>query len=288
MSGVYGADVEQLRQLGRELSQQSEQLDSILGRLATRIDGVAWFGPDASRFRESWQADLSPKIRMASRNLADAGGSATKNAADQEAVSNSSGGGSSSGIGGFAPGGFTPRPDPRLPNDLSRGDEDVIDFDRWRRSIAPETLPFLDDWSRTMPVPLPDGFFPPQLEFLPMPFHPMPIEFPGELPIDVVRIPEPAPLWLDSQAPTVEPDFFAVPTPFEPGGGGREWLDGIALQPDGAPRGYVGRDDGGQMFLIRGDGSRDAIFDVPKHTPEDWGFPAYEGPKFFRVAGSES
>lgn len=90
MATFYGADVEQLRQLGREFNQQADQLEAVLNRINARIDSSAWRGPDAEGFRSDWNGRLSPSIRSALRVLQDVSGQVLVNAQQQEQASGGS------------------------------------------------------------------------------------------------------------------------------------------------------------------------------------------------------
>jgi uncharacterized protein YukE len=83
----YGADVEQLRALSAELRQRSEELEAILARLSSRIEHVAWRGPDADRLRSEWQGSHVVAVRRAVRLLQDASGQALDNARQQDETS---------------------------------------------------------------------------------------------------------------------------------------------------------------------------------------------------------
>ena len=96
MTGFYGADVEQLRALGRDLQREADGLEAMLVRLTSRIEQVAWQGPDVQRFRAEWRDRHLPQARGVVAGLRDAGGAAGANAGQQEAVS-SGGGGPASG-----------------------------------------------------------------------------------------------------------------------------------------------------------------------------------------------
>lgn len=129
MSNMYGADVEQLRLLGREFSQQAEQLEAIIGRISGRVDNAGWRGPDAEGFRSNWRSQLTVSIRSAMHILQDGSSQAIANAKQQEEAS----GGSAGGSIGTSPWGSTTVP--YFPGDM----------------IKLPTMPF-------MPGALPPGF----------------------------------------------------------------------------------------------------------------------------------
>ncbi len=92
MSGFYGADVEQLRALGRELAVHADLVRSISARLTSRVETVAWLGPDAQRFRAEWASRLSTDLKRVASELTAAADKANKNATEQEVISSGSGG----------------------------------------------------------------------------------------------------------------------------------------------------------------------------------------------------
>ena len=99
MSNLYGADVDQLRQLSRELAQQAEPLGSAASRVSGRVDNTAWRGPDAEGFRADWKGQHAATIRAAQQQLQDASAQALANAKAQEEASGASSGGTSSSFG---------------------------------------------------------------------------------------------------------------------------------------------------------------------------------------------
>ena len=62
---VWGADVEQLDALARDLKAAAGSLESIARSLAGRISGTAWSGRDASSFRADWQGQHASALRSA-------------------------------------------------------------------------------------------------------------------------------------------------------------------------------------------------------------------------------
>lgn len=105
MAGFYGADVEQLQQLARDLDVRAEELNQITSRLTTKVASVAWKGPDAQRFTTDWNERLSVELRKVSTALVEISGHVRVNARDQESTSRgasgvSDGGGSLGSIPG--------------------------------------------------------------------------------------------------------------------------------------------------------------------------------------------
>lgn len=90
---IRGADVEQLKGLASKLDATwAGQLDTLISSVDKAVLGSAnnvWLGPDANKFRtETWP--IHKKALQAARTaLADAGGTARRNATAQETTSNS-------------------------------------------------------------------------------------------------------------------------------------------------------------------------------------------------------
>lgn len=90
MAGFYGADVEQLRVLSRELQIQADLLVAASGRLHGRVSEMSWRGPAGERFRSDWSESLAPSIRIAADALAGASLAVARNAEDQAIASGGS------------------------------------------------------------------------------------------------------------------------------------------------------------------------------------------------------
>ena len=91
MTGFYGADVEQLRVLARDVAREADVVDALTARLDGRIAEVAWNGPDARRFTETWRSHLRVELHRVAEALRTAAAGAESNARAQEAVSGSTG-----------------------------------------------------------------------------------------------------------------------------------------------------------------------------------------------------
>ncbi|WP_265520574.1 WXG100 family type VII secretion target [Oerskovia flava] len=88
MAGMWGLDVEQVRQLSVELNSKSGEIETIASTLTSRLASTAWEGPDATRFRDDWQSIHLTALNNVSQALAEAGNRAQQNAAEQESTSN--------------------------------------------------------------------------------------------------------------------------------------------------------------------------------------------------------
>lgn len=112
MAGKYGADVEQLRQLARQMSSASEQLNRSRLTVGNQIKISAWVGPFAATFKAQWESEHSVRVATVARLLEENAAKLRTNADEQERASAADGGaggssrqkpiGSPSGPGGLA------------------------------------------------------------------------------------------------------------------------------------------------------------------------------------------
>lgn len=93
VGGVYGADVEQLRSLGKKFEVSKDGLLDV----ARLLDGLIntpqmWSGPDAERFRFEWNGRDRMLVARAAEALSEAAASLARNADEQEQASGAGGG----------------------------------------------------------------------------------------------------------------------------------------------------------------------------------------------------
>ena len=86
---VLGLDVEQVQTLSKQLNQESQNIQQILKTLTGALNGTQWSGPDASAFRNDWSGSHTAALNNVANALQQASAAASKNASDQESVSNS-------------------------------------------------------------------------------------------------------------------------------------------------------------------------------------------------------
>ncbi|MCU1565436.1 MAG: hypothetical protein JWQ56_373 [Pseudarthrobacter sp.] len=93
MAGIYGADVAQLRALGKQLSASSARLISTRTSLSREVqNSTSWKGSDAERFRSEWNATHSALLAKVIEALAGAGKAVALHADEQEKASSAGGG----------------------------------------------------------------------------------------------------------------------------------------------------------------------------------------------------
>ena len=81
MAGIYGADIAQLRMLGKQLSDASARMASAKSALSRQIHGsTAWKGSDASQFRADWDTRHRVLLEQVIQGLAAAGKALDSNA----------------------------------------------------------------------------------------------------------------------------------------------------------------------------------------------------------------
>jgi uncharacterized protein YukE len=123
MAGIYGADVGQLRALGKQLSASSSKLMSARGALSRDVHSSgSWRGSDADRFRSDWDRTHSALLARVIQALEVAGKAVAVHADEQEQASSSAGGtAGNSGSGGRLPG----QEDHSIPRHPDRGEANL-------------------------------------------------------------------------------------------------------------------------------------------------------------------
>jgi Proteins of 100 residues with WXG len=83
LMAIWGADVEQLRQLGKNLQQGADVIESQRNSLTALLDNTQWMGPDADKFKEQWRGEHTNKLNQVADALREAGNRAKQNAEQQ-------------------------------------------------------------------------------------------------------------------------------------------------------------------------------------------------------------
>ena len=84
---IWGADVEQLRQLGNKLQAGASEIETQKSTLTKVLSGTDWKGPDADKFRQEWSGTHTTMLTKVAEALKDAGNQAKKNAEQQSQAS---------------------------------------------------------------------------------------------------------------------------------------------------------------------------------------------------------
>lgn len=86
MSSFIGLDVQEVRNLSRQLHDASGQIENLANQLTGQLSGTQWVGPDATAFRGQWDSHQSA-LKSVATALSDASLAATRNADQQEQAS---------------------------------------------------------------------------------------------------------------------------------------------------------------------------------------------------------
>ncbi|PRX16608.1 hypothetical protein CLV67_119189 [Actinoplanes italicus] len=90
---MWGADVERLEALARDLTAAAASLESIGRTVGGRMVSVQWAGRDAGMFRDDWQSRHSAALRAAGETMRSAASTVQAHARDQRKSSEAAGGG---------------------------------------------------------------------------------------------------------------------------------------------------------------------------------------------------
>ena len=59
---LYGGDLAQLDGLSSHFMRETDAIDGLQSRIAGALEGTAWTGPAAERFRTQWSQDFVPAL----------------------------------------------------------------------------------------------------------------------------------------------------------------------------------------------------------------------------------
>jgi hypothetical protein len=90
---MWGADVEQLDALARDLTAAAASLESIGRTIGGRMGSVPWAGRDATMFRDDWQSRHAAALHAARETMQAAAAAVKAHSNDQRKASEASGGG---------------------------------------------------------------------------------------------------------------------------------------------------------------------------------------------------
>lgn len=84
---MKGMDVEAGRQASQQITQGSQELEALTGRMTQAITNFEWVGPDADRTRETWNGDYVTQLRNVVQSLEQFSQLINNQAQEQESVS---------------------------------------------------------------------------------------------------------------------------------------------------------------------------------------------------------
>jgi hypothetical protein len=85
---MWGADVQQLRDLGKQLQSGATEIETQKRNLNKLLHTTDWKGPDADKFRGEWDSNHMTQLAKVADALKEAGQKAGKNADQQDQASN--------------------------------------------------------------------------------------------------------------------------------------------------------------------------------------------------------
>jgi uncharacterized protein YukE len=88
MAGMVGMNVEEVRQLSRQMENVAQQIEQAARQITSVMGSTTWKGNDYINFEGNWQSQHMSAINQVVNALRDASKTADRNATDQEQVSN--------------------------------------------------------------------------------------------------------------------------------------------------------------------------------------------------------
>jgi hypothetical protein len=87
LMAIWGADVQQLRDLGNKLQQGASEIETQKSNLNKVLHSTDWKGPDADKFRSEWDGNHMTQLSKVAEALKEAGQKAGRNADEQDNAS---------------------------------------------------------------------------------------------------------------------------------------------------------------------------------------------------------
>ena len=86
MSAVYGANPQQLADLGRSLKNQIESINSVISTVTSALSGTTWTGPARDQFENDWNTTFRSALNRLNDSFDAAGQSCISRASELERV----------------------------------------------------------------------------------------------------------------------------------------------------------------------------------------------------------
>jgi Proteins of 100 residues with WXG len=84
---IWGADVQQLKDLGSKLQAGASEIETQKSNLNKALHSTDWKGPDADKFRSEWDSNHMTQLSKVADALKEAGQKARQNADQQDQTS---------------------------------------------------------------------------------------------------------------------------------------------------------------------------------------------------------
>lgn len=85
--GLFGLDIEAVRELANVLRQQAEEVRTTVQDITAQLGETDWMGPDADQFEEEWTNTHAARLNEIATALDEYSATAEAQAADQEGTS---------------------------------------------------------------------------------------------------------------------------------------------------------------------------------------------------------
>lgn len=91
MTGIWGADTDELIELGQVMERRGADLQTLADDLATAIQSALWHGPDADALREQYRSQVSPSLTENATRVENGARDLFRHAAQQDIASSADG-----------------------------------------------------------------------------------------------------------------------------------------------------------------------------------------------------
>jgi uncharacterized protein YukE len=91
MSAVYGANPQQLADLGRSLKNQIESINSVISTVTSALSGTTWTGPARDQFETDWNTSFRSALNRLNDSFDAAGQSCISRSTELERVMGATG-----------------------------------------------------------------------------------------------------------------------------------------------------------------------------------------------------
>ena len=86
MSGVYGANPQQLADLGRSLRSQIDSINTVISTVTSALSGTTWTGPARDQFESDWNTTFRSALNRLNDAFEAAGQSCINRSTELERV----------------------------------------------------------------------------------------------------------------------------------------------------------------------------------------------------------
>ncbi len=87
MATFTGMDIQAVRTLAQQMNSSAGEIQQLMQRLTSALQGTPWVGPDREQFLSDWQSQHVVALRNVAQSLEQAATRANMNANEQEQAS---------------------------------------------------------------------------------------------------------------------------------------------------------------------------------------------------------